>query len=54
MPLPNQPTSNDNGKNNNPYISRVLENDAMRKGLAAAAAGAVIALVTEALWPSES
>lgn len=37
-----------------PYFTRVLGNDALRKGVAAAAAGALIALVTEALWPSDS
>jgi predicted transcriptional regulator len=35
------------------FVSRVLKNqDALRKGLAAAVAGAIISVVSEALWPS--
>jgi hypothetical protein len=34
------------------YFRRVLRNDATRKGAAAALAGIVIGLLTEALWPS--
>ena len=34
------------------FIDRVLKNDSARRGLATAAAGIVIAVVTEALWPS--
>ena len=36
-----------------PFFSRVLSNDALRKGLAGAIAGALVAVVTESLWPSE-
>jgi len=36
------------------FLGRVLDNDALKKGVAAAAAGALIAVVTEALWPSRS
>ena len=36
------------------FFGRVLDNDALKKGVAAAAAGALIAVVTEALWPSRS
>lgn len=36
------------------YIKRVLQNEATRKGAAAAVASVVIALVSEALWPSSS
>lgn len=35
------------------YISRVVNNDAAKKGLAAAAAGVLVALVQEAIWPSK-
>ncbi len=34
------------------FILRVLHNDATRRGLAAAAAGVLVAVVSEALWPS--
>jgi hypothetical protein len=36
------------------FLGRVLDNDALKKGVAAAAAGALIAVVTEARWPSRS
>jgi len=36
------------------FLGRVLDNEALKKGVAAAAAGALIAVVTEALWPSRS
>ncbi len=35
------------------YISRVINNDAVRKGLAGAAAAVLIGVVQEALWPSK-
>jgi hypothetical protein len=34
------------------FFSRVVSNDALRKGFAAAIAGAIIATVSEAVWPS--
>ena len=34
------------------FIARVIGNDALRKGLAAAIAGAIVATVSEVLWPS--
>jgi hypothetical protein len=44
--------------NDNPehpsFVRRVLGNDSTRRGLATAAAGILIAIVTEALWPSNS
>lgn len=46
--------NNTSTENNNAFLTRVFDNEAMRKGLAAAAAGALIAVVTEALWPSKS
>lgn len=36
------------------YLARVLGSDSFRKGVAAAAAGALIAIVSEALWPTRS
>lgn len=36
------------------FFSRVLSNDAARKGLAAAVAGVIVAVVTEVVWPAES
>ncbi len=40
--------------NNISFLSRVFENDALKKGVAAAAAGVLIAVVSEAIWPSDS
>ena len=34
------------------FFNRVLGNDALRKGFAAAIAGTIISVVTEAVWPS--
>jgi hypothetical protein len=34
------------------FVDRVLSNDSTRRGLAGAAAGLLIAIVSEALWPS--
>ncbi|MCC6651677.1 MAG: hypothetical protein IT348_11065 [Candidatus Eisenbacteria bacterium] len=34
------------------FITRVWRNDATRRGLAAAAAGVLIAAIGEAIWPS--
>lgn len=35
------------------YLSRVFDNDALKKGLSAAAAGVLIAVITEAVWPGD-
>lgn len=34
------------------YVSRVINSDSAKKGLAAALAGVLVAVVAEALWPS--
>jgi hypothetical protein len=34
------------------FFSRVASNEALRRGFAAAIAGAIIATVSEAVWPS--
>jgi hypothetical protein len=34
------------------YLARVMGNDSAKKGLAAAVAGVLVAVVSEALWPS--
>jgi hypothetical protein len=34
------------------YLARVIGNDSAKKGLAAALAGVLVAVVSEALWPS--
>ena len=34
------------------FLARIIRNDSTRKGVAAAAAGVVIAAVSEVLWPS--
>jgi len=36
------------------FFTRIINNDAAKKGLATAIAGILIAVVTEALWPSSS
>ena len=36
------------------YFSRVFDNDALKKGFAAGAAGVLIAVISEAIWPSDS
>lgn len=36
------------------FIKRVLGNDSTKKGAAALVAGVVLAVVTEAIWPSNS
>ena len=35
-----------------PFIARVLQNDSLKKGVAAAVAGLLVAAVSEAIWPS--
>lgn len=45
---------NDKTEEETGYVSRVLRNEATRKGAAAAVASIAIALVSEALWPSSS
>ena len=34
------------------FFQRLLHNDSTRKGLAAAAAGLLVGIVSEVLWPS--
>jgi predicted transcriptional regulator len=34
------------------FVARVWRNDSTRKGLAAAAAGVLIGVISEAIWPS--
>jgi hypothetical protein len=34
------------------FFSRILSSDPFRKGVAAAIAGGIVAVVSEALWPS--
>lgn len=36
------------------FINRVLSHDSTRRGLAAAGAGVLIAVITEAIWPTRS
>lgn len=36
-----------------PFVVRVLNADSTKKGAAAAIAGLLVAVVSEALWPSE-
>jgi hypothetical protein len=45
--------SNDNNSSNGPsFIGRVIGNDSFRKGIAAVIAGAIVATISEALWPT--
>ena len=46
------PESTENPTPAVPYVIRVLQSDATKKGAAAAIAGVLVAAVTEALWPS--
>ena len=41
-------------RSNDSFFSRVFDNDALKKGLSAAAAGVLIAVVSEAIWPSDT
>jgi hypothetical protein len=34
------------------YLSRVVHNDATRRGIAAAGAGFIMAAIVEAVWPT--
>lgn len=47
-------SNNSNGTTNNTdsFFGRVVANEALRKGIAGAIAGALVAAVSEALWPS--
>ncbi|MDC0743208.1 MULTISPECIES: hypothetical protein [Polyangium] len=54
MPLtPNAAPSNPENPGTS-FIKRVLGNDSAKKGAAALVAGVVLAVVTEAIWPSNS
>jgi hypothetical protein len=44
-----EPTDTDNTPG---FLARVIGNDSAKKGLAAAVAGVLVAVVSEALWPS--
>jgi len=46
--------NNKNNNNNSSFFSRVFENDALKKGISAGVAGVLIAVVSEAIWPSDS
>jgi hypothetical protein len=35
------------------FVTRVLANDALKRGVAAAATGAILAAIMELAWPSE-
>lgn len=35
------------------FFNRVVSNDSAKKGLATAAAGVLIAVITEAVWPTK-
>ena len=54
MSINNNASSPTNNTPDAPYLSRVLDNDALKKGVAAAAAGVLIAVITEAIWPSDA
>lgn len=38
--------------NTDTFATRVLSNDAFRKGVAGAVAGTLIAVITEVIWPA--
>lgn len=41
-----------NASESQSFVSRIFQNDAARKGVAGAVAGLLVAVVSEALWPS--
>ena len=45
---------NDKSQEQPSYITRVIPHDSTRKATAAAAAGILIAAISEALWPTGS
>lgn len=45
--MPNDPTESTRS-----YVARVFTSDPVKKGLAGAAAGLLIAAISEALWPT--
>lgn len=52
MPRDIQNNANSNDNNGSPFLSRMLANDTLRRGIAGAIAGVLVAAVTEALWPN--
>ncbi len=54
MPTNSTASSPSNTTTSSNYVSRVLDNDALKKGVAAAAAGVLVAVITEAIWPSDA
>ena len=46
------PTENVNDHPVASYFERVLQNESLKKGAAAAIAGVIVAAVQEAIWPS--
>ena len=38
--------------NTDSFFSRVINNESAKKGIAAAGAGVLIAVITEVIWPS--
>lgn len=47
------PTPSNALQTGTPFVIRVLNADSTKKGAAAAIAGLLVAVVSEALWPSE-
>ncbi len=47
------PADSDPTPGSAPYLVRVFSNDSLKKGVAAALAGLLVAGITEAIWPSE-
>ena len=47
-----KPDTNPISDNTDSFFSRVLSNESAQKGLAAAGAGVLIAVITEVIWPS--
>lgn len=52
MPTTSAPAPSDPGAPATPYVMRVLTADSTKKGAAAAIAGLLVAVISEAIWPS--
>jgi hypothetical protein len=52
MPPTSTVTPSTPGASATPYVLRVLSADSTKKGAAAAIAGLLVAVVSEAIWPS--
>ena len=50
--MPDINDTNPISNNDDSFFVRVLSNESAKKGIAAAGAGVLIAIISEAIWPS--